>query len=172
MGALSDYQKQTLKGSGFLNAEINDLDSAKTPSGEIQTVAFNSVPFQRMIKSRRDWVIMCKKSGFTNDQIRRLLHNYYAAKKESNIWEFLKIEYQPTTRSLTDAEINRKLEIRDRLSKKLSKISHINYGESLPKEFSVVNRPKGYTPKPLMPVRKPITKPQVNKPRPTRKLFP
>jgi hypothetical protein len=151
--ALTAHEREVLLNSGFLRREIKAFDSAKTPSGEVQNVAFNSIPFQKMINGRREWVKGCHASGESNERIRRRLYNYYRGKKGRSPWDFLKVEYQPTDRELTDTEFANKLTIKSAIQRVISVPSGTNYGAPMSPEF----RPKGeqIVQRPMLPAHKP-----------------
>jgi hypothetical protein len=170
--ALTAKERDILLNSGFLKSEIRVFDSAKTPDGEVQNVAFTSTPFQRMIQSRRDWVKKCHAANYDNATIRQRLVDHYKAKKGRTPWDFLKAEYQPIDRDLTDTEFSNKLGIRSGIRRNLVNKTGVAYGTPMEAEFrpqgdrmpvpksSLPIQPtKSHTPKPLMPVAKPKVAP-------------
>ena len=184
--ALTAKERDILLNSGFLNKEIRAFDSAKTPDGEVQNVAFNSLPFQRMIQSRRIWVKKCHAAGFSNADIREKLVHHYKAKKGRTPWDFLKAEYQPIDRDLTDTEFSDKLGIRSGIRRNLVDKTGVAYGTPMEAEF----RPQGdrmpvpktalpilptkpratsHGIKPLLPISRP--KPTAPAPKPHKKPF-
>lgn len=173
MGALSDHEKEIMLNSGFLRKEVNTFDKAETSTGEIQAVAFNSITWQHMLNSRREWVKMCHNLGYENKAIRGFIVHHYDTSKERSPWDFLKVEYQPTDRSLTDTEFADKLGIRSAIYRNLISPTKANYGSSMASEFRPIREE---TPmqkatakpayKPLMPVKKhPKTEPVIKKPK-------
>jgi hypothetical protein len=143
MGILTKEEKATMLNSGFLQKEIDSFDSATTPSGELQTASFGSAAWQRMIMSRRTFVKKCHEEGIKNDVIRKLIYDHYQNRKDISPWDFLKIEYQPIDRGLTDAEFAKKLKIRSDISKNISGPANISYS-SFKNVMDTEFRPKGY----------------------------
>jgi hypothetical protein len=136
MGALSDREKEEMLNAGWMKSEVRDFNNAKTPDGETQVVAFNSAPFQRMMMTRKSWVKECKKAGIDNKGIRETLDAYYSSKRSKRTpWDFLKIEYQPTQRGLSDTEFGDKLKIRARIRRILVSKTKVEYGIKLKKEY-------------------------------------
>ena len=95
MGALSAKEKSILKSSGFLPNEIEAFDTAKTPDGEKQKLAFDSAPFMSMIMSRVKWITDLKERGWSNSQIINQIRRYYHMKSGRSPFDFLKLEYKP-----------------------------------------------------------------------------
>lgn len=173
--ALTAKERDILLNSGFLKSEIKAFDSAKIPDGEVQNVAFNSIPFQRMIQSRRDWVKRCHAANYDNATIRQRLNDHYKAKKGRTPWDFLKAEYQPIDRDLSDTEFSNKLGIRSGIRRNLVNKTGVAYGTPMEAEF----RPQGDrmpVPKSALPIQptKPHYKPlmPVNKPKPVVPIKP
>jgi hypothetical protein len=144
--ALTAKERDILLNSGFLKAEIEVFDKAKTPDGAVQNVAFNSIPFQRMIQSRRNWVRKCHDSSLDNATIRDKLVQHYKSKKDRTPWDFLKAEYLPIDRNLTDSEFADKLSIRSGIRRNLVNKTGVAYGIPMEEEL----RPQGER----MPIRK------------------
>lgn len=163
MGALNKDEKEAMLNSGFLKYEVEAFDNAKTPTGETQLVAYNSVSWQNMMSSRREYVMGCHSAGLTNKQIRDLVKHHYETSKERTPWDFLKLEYQPTDRNLTDTEFADKLGIRAAVTRNLVRPAKVDYGPIMDSEFRPRTVPKSTVPrptyKPLLPVHKRTAKP-------------
>jgi hypothetical protein len=137
MGTLTDAQKDILLNSGFMLSEISTFDNAKTSDGKFQNLDFNSKTFQGMIIARRGWVTKARASGYNNQEIRSMVKSLYDNKRSKfTPWDFLKIEYQPTTRGMTDMEFENKLKTRSMIRSKLVNKSGISYGKKLKDEFA------------------------------------
>lgn len=146
MGALSASQKKELFNAGFLPSEIDKFDEAKTPDGKQQNLAFDSAPFQKMIESRRKWILELKSAGWNNRQVVEQIKRYYRLKSGRSPFDFLKLEYQPPNK-VTDFVDAVKLKIRSRVSRSMGKAyGRRIYPKKLPKFL-----PK-YRPLPVKPV--------------------
>ena len=83
-----------LKTSGFTDYEIEVFATAVDTEGKPQPpIELGKPVWQRVMKSRRDWVDDKINKGWTVEEIEGELMGYYKRKAERSPWDFLKIEY-------------------------------------------------------------------------------
>jgi hypothetical protein len=123
--------KQELYKEGFLPREIMELQGAR--GGDVRTghrvkMEFNygSKVFKSLRRSRTKYIADLKQAGWTTEEARQKINDYYRLKTGRSVFDFLKLSYQPTRR-ITDFQEATRRRIRSRVTRTLSKI----YGRSL-----------------------------------------
>jgi hypothetical protein len=125
MGVLNRAQKRFLYDCGFIAKEIRAYDNAQTPSGKPQPfkLVWNSEPFQKMIRSRRQAMKRARKAGFSDDQFRRAILRRYRMDKKLNPFDFIKDAYRVVLRKRT-----RRTYVREAIKKRTQSIKKIGFG--------------------------------------------
>jgi hypothetical protein len=141
-------QKRQLLKEGWLPREVYSFDHAvggDVASGHRtkQNLSFSSRTFSAMRKSRRRYVADLQKQGWTLQDIKVKLNDYYRVRSASP-FDWLKLEYSPTKR-LTDYQDS----VRRRIRAKASRLLGAAYGRNLKPEI----RPKYLPKRPLYPSR-------------------
>jgi hypothetical protein len=148
---ISRKLKQQLYKEGFLPREIVELQGAR--GGDVRTghrvkQEFNtgSKVFKSLRRARVKYITDLRQAGWSGDEIRQKINEYYRLKTGRSVYDFLKLSYQPA-RKITDFQSAVKLRIRSRVSRTLGKIYNRNLhtatkARSLPKRPVFPARPK------------------------------
>lgn len=100
---------ERLRLAGFLEYEIEQFAAAVDPEGKPQPAINLDTPvWQRVLKSRRDWIDDKVKRGWSDEDITESMMDYYRKSEKRTPWDFLKAEYRPPTRVDYRAAIRRR----------------------------------------------------------------
>ena len=146
--ALRKAQKKMLYQEGWIPSEILSFEGARggdIPSGHRvkQSFNFNSKTFRAARASRRRYIKDLKSQGWTDYEIKDKIIKFYKGKnRDSVLWAFIKLEYQPTKKvtDFVDA-------VRRRSRASVSKHFGRAYGRQIRKEV----RPKYLPKRPMYP---------------------
>ena len=92
--SMSDYN--TLIKAGFSYSEITKLSEAKTVDGKPQpAIDLNSPAWRVTLNTRKLWHNDMQARGWTKEQIKAEIENYYNRDVKRSPFDFLKAEYRP-----------------------------------------------------------------------------
>jgi hypothetical protein len=94
----SPNSEQRLRENGFSENEIRQLDESRDKLGNPITINIDSMAYQRMISERLSYITMMKNNGWTDEQVRKEINEYYNRSSKRNVFDFLKAEYRPPKR--------------------------------------------------------------------------
>jgi len=87
---------ERLRLAGFIPTEIEAFATAVTPEGLPQpAIDLEGDVWQRVMKSRRDWVNDKIERGWEDEEITNAIMDYYRRNEERSPWDFLRVEYRP-----------------------------------------------------------------------------
>lgn len=101
--------EERLSQAGFSDYEINEFSQARSKNGVPITHNIDSQTWQAMINERASWVESLKNRGWTDEQIKREIQDYYTRRSGRSPFDFLKAEYRPIRRAdYWDSQRNQK----------------------------------------------------------------
>ena len=138
---------QKMKEAGFLKSEIDQMNEARTPSGERQNLELivQSATFEHALQTRRDWWTNALKSkslggsGLTYNEAKKVLEGFYVKKKgrtfKRDFWLFLKQSYRPRDKITSKKKFQEAITAKSLIGKTLGK-----YGSKLKARYSPTKR--------------------------------
>jgi hypothetical protein len=132
-----------MKEAGFLKSEIDQLNDARTPSGDRQDLELiiQSATFEHALQTRRDWWANALKpkaiggSGLTMKEAKKVLEGFYVKKKgrkfKRDFWLFLKQSYRPKERIQSKRKFQEAITAKSLIGKTLGK-----YGPKLKARYA------------------------------------
>jgi len=146
---ISRKLKQQLYKEGFLPREIMELQGAR--GGDVRTghrvkqeFNYGSKVFKSLRRSRVKYITDLRQAGWSGDEIRQKINEYYKLKAGRSVYDYLKLSYQPA-RKITDFQDAVRRRIRSRVSRTMGKL----YGRNLHTATKARTIPK----RPVMPRR-------------------
>ena len=84
---MEEADEAKLKRSGFIQEEIEEFSA--------QNIDLGLPVWQDVINERKAWIIDKVDRGWSRDDIKQALSDYYAKGKKRNPWDFVKANYKP-----------------------------------------------------------------------------
>lgn len=144
--ALRKEVVEKMKAAGFLKSEIDQLNDARTPSGEKQDLELiiQSATFEHALQTRKDWWANALKpkslggSGLTYNEAKKVLEGFYVKKKgrkfKRDFFLFLKQSYRPKEKITSRKKFQEAITAKSLIGKTMGK-----YGEKLKLRYAPHN---------------------------------